>query len=444
MTGYKMGGVVESYGELAVSKKSKKRQPKPQKPPAPARFSTGTQVRVKQGITDPDLPDIPLGGWSGTILDFDDKSTPLAYRIEWDHRTLDQMHPTYRQRCERDGLDLETMWLHEDEIEPASGGLVPIEQPTQIVTRPLTSDQDDRILAIFGLTSDDPLPMVDEEHLAKYHRHLAERMKLPFRASYEEETGPYFISKRKITVMSLLASEEADDEEGLLCEASDGDENLTLPLAALLVWNGRNRQLIADYRHWLWSSAEVGELRFVDEKPARAKALLTTLVMTALVCAFYAAALGAAWASLDGAAVAIKVGAILLALVGGLLGHWYGAFFGIMNGISNGPRLVGVIGAILGALLGGMLGAMMIAFIGALVGALVGGILAKIMAEKMKPPTFRGVVGGAMLGVMVQAWLHDADEALIGIRVGAVIGAVVGAVVLLGIVVTVPGKKTRR
>ncbi len=33
------------------------------------RFQVGDKVRVKPGISDPDLPDMPLGGWSGTITE---------------------------------------------------------------------------------------------------------------------------------------------------------------------------------------------------------------------------------------------------------------------------------------------------------------------------------------------------------------------------------------
>jgi hypothetical protein len=50
----------------------------------------------------------------------------------------------YRKRCERDGLELESMWLGEDDIEPDTGGPAVIGQPTSIVTRPLNEkDQDD-------------------------------------------------------------------------------------------------------------------------------------------------------------------------------------------------------------------------------------------------------------------------------------------------------------
>ena len=71
--------------------------------------------------SDPDFPDIPLGGWAGTIKEVDQRSAPPTYLIEWDGHTLDHMHPVYRKRCERDGLELERMWLGEDDLEPDSG-----------------------------------------------------------------------------------------------------------------------------------------------------------------------------------------------------------------------------------------------------------------------------------------------------------------------------------
>ncbi len=35
-------------------------------------FSVGDAVRVKPGVTDPDFPDTPFGGWAGTIAEVED------------------------------------------------------------------------------------------------------------------------------------------------------------------------------------------------------------------------------------------------------------------------------------------------------------------------------------------------------------------------------------
>ena len=94
---------------------------KPRTPTTPPRFQPGAKVRVKRGVRDPDFPDIPLGGWSGTIKEVYQEQGEVTYLIEWDRHTLDHMHPVDRKRCERDGLELERMWLGEDDIEPASG-----------------------------------------------------------------------------------------------------------------------------------------------------------------------------------------------------------------------------------------------------------------------------------------------------------------------------------
>src|SRR5437899_3797137 len=110
------------------------------------RFQVGDRVRVKPGITSPNYEDIPMGGWAGTVTEVERWEDQVNYEIDWDRRTLDSMHPVYRKRCERDGLDEETMWLGEEDIEPDDGTPVPIEQPTEITTPPLSDeDREDRV-----------------------------------------------------------------------------------------------------------------------------------------------------------------------------------------------------------------------------------------------------------------------------------------------------------
>ena len=132
----------------------------------PPKFSVGDAVRVKRGVADPNFDDIPIGGWAGRITEMQYLNPPM-YLIRWDQHTLNNIHPIYRNRCERDGFDIEEMWLAENDLEPGTGDPVPIEQPTRIVTKPLDmDDQDDRIRSVFSLTSDDLLPESGEESLA--------------------------------------------------------------------------------------------------------------------------------------------------------------------------------------------------------------------------------------------------------------------------------------
>ena len=212
----------------------------------PPRFEPGMKVRVKHGIRDPDFPDIPLGGWAGTVKEVEQAKGETTYLIVWDRTTLRGMHPVYKKRCERDGLELESMWLGHLDLEPDDGTRVPIERPTAIVTKPLSEkDQDDRVRMALGLTHDDPLPEVSRKTLLAYYRHLKDHLKLPFRARHEGDGS-------SLTVHRLpdLREYDLDEEEGLLCEARDRERSFDVPLAELDEAGSGNRKLIGDYGYW--------------------------------------------------------------------------------------------------------------------------------------------------------------------------------------------------
>src|SRR4051794_8417670 len=146
--------------------------PRPKKRTDAARFQIGAKVRVKPGVRDPDFPDIPLGGWAGTVKEVENAEDETTCLIAWNRATLRGMHPVYKKRCERDGLELKTMWLGDEDLEPDDGTPMPIEQPTEIETPPLSDkDQDDRVRMALGLTHDDPLPEVSRKSLLAYHRY---------------------------------------------------------------------------------------------------------------------------------------------------------------------------------------------------------------------------------------------------------------------------------
>ncbi len=131
------------------------------KPPAEATVQAGDHVRVRHGVSDVDYPDMPLGGWGGEISEADEGR---MYTVRWSQETLDAIHPVFKKRCEKDGLELDECCLGEDDLEPYLGSPLDIEQPKEIKTKPLNpKDQDDRIRMVFGLTSNDPLPDVDED-----------------------------------------------------------------------------------------------------------------------------------------------------------------------------------------------------------------------------------------------------------------------------------------
>lgn len=273
--------------------KNKRKSARFKKPPGPPVFSVGTNVRVRYGIPNPDFSDIPLGGWAGTITEVDQRGRFPLYLVEWNQFTLDNMHPVFRKRCERDGLEESSSWLAEEDIEIDTGDPVPMEQPSNIATRPLRKfDQDDRIRAIFGLTSDDFLPEANVENLLAYYEHLAGNLSFPFPGGYWRETGPFQSRKFKVSVVGLASVDDYCPSEGhgLLCEVRyDADpkeatavvqrrekdrrcvlgfllnllgasarqeerhnaQSSWLPLDEIEVKKpGPNRQLMADYSYW--------------------------------------------------------------------------------------------------------------------------------------------------------------------------------------------------
>jgi hypothetical protein len=204
-----------------MSIRNKRKHRSKRQPVEPPKFSVGTKVRVRYGIPDPDFPDIPLGGWAGTIIEIHQASRFNSYLIKWSQSTLDDRHPVCRKRCDRDGLEDDSAWLAEEDLEADDGEPVPLEQPTKIITRPLgKNDQDDRIRAIFGLTSDDALPEANGESLLTYYGHLAGKLLFPFSATYWKETGPFQSRKYKVSVEGLADVEDYCPSEGhgLLCE----------------------------------------------------------------------------------------------------------------------------------------------------------------------------------------------------------------------------------
>jgi hypothetical protein len=212
----------------------------------PPRFEPGAKVRVRHGVRDPDFADIPLGGWAGTVKEVERAKGETTYLVAWDRATLRAMHPVYKKRCERDGLELESMWLGDEDLEPDNGTRVPIEQPTTIITKPLSEkDQDDRVRMALGLTHDDPLPEVSRKTLLAYYRYLKDNLKLPFTARSEGDGS-------SLTVHRLPDPKDydLDEEEGLLCEARSREGPFDVPLAELDEAGSGNRKLIGDYGYW--------------------------------------------------------------------------------------------------------------------------------------------------------------------------------------------------
>ena len=220
---------------------------------AKAAFIKGDLVQVKPGIVNNHYPDIPLGGWVGNITKIA-WLTPVGYEIRWTKPTLEQAHAVYLKRCQRDGIPPDQYWLEADHLEEASEEMpTTMEQPTNIITRPLSTDDiHDRIRMMFGLTTDDPLPPVDEQNQEKFLDYLKANLTFPFKAEYSPESSDS--RSGKVTILGF-ADPPIDPDDGIVCEVCKGKSHFQAPLSNMQVHEDEpNFQHVADYTYWLWDA----------------------------------------------------------------------------------------------------------------------------------------------------------------------------------------------
>jgi hypothetical protein len=214
-------------------------------------FAVGDQVRVRHGTVDPDYSDLPLGGWCGTITELGDEG---SCTIKLNQHTLDHIHPVYKRRSERDGLDIDELEMQQEDLEPDLGEDLPLEQPTNIQTKPLNpAELEDRIRAALGATTDDAVPFVEKETLLKYFEYLKANLVFPFPATYSHHDGKRRIS-HKVSVISMSDDFPIEDEYGLVCKVKDEKEEKEeweVPLMLMDVSkDDRNHRLVEDYDRW--------------------------------------------------------------------------------------------------------------------------------------------------------------------------------------------------
>jgi len=225
-----------------------------------AAFAKGDLVCVRPGIVHDQYPDIPLGGWVGKVERIT-WLTPIGYAVHWTKPTLAQAHPVFFKRCQRDDMKPYKYWLEEDQLEAAVEETpAAMEQPANLVTRPLSVDTpDDRIRTLFGLTSDDGLPKADEQTQRQFFGYLKTHLSFPFKAEYWPESAPGPSRSGDVRILGF-ADPPLDRKEGIVCEAQRGKDEFQVPLAGLQVEEKeRNLQYVRDYTYWLWEVQDYDE-----------------------------------------------------------------------------------------------------------------------------------------------------------------------------------------
>jgi hypothetical protein len=414
-------------------------------------------VRVRKGVKDPDYPDIPLGGWTGTVIEtHESREDGRTYLVEWDETALNQMHPVYRRRCQRDGLDLDSAWLDEGDLEINTGEPVGIEQPGTLTPRPLDlGEQEDRVRAVFDLTSDDPLPAPNHERLEHYHRFLSERLRFPLEAQYADMNGCVPGAEETVKFVGLAPLDQMRVKNGLLAEIerANGQREAVELFDVETPRNEYARQLLGDYSYWFceafrYDLAEKGrqELRAEGAAGPARWPIGSLLVRCGVYGALCGAVVGAITAAMEWAPLGLAVAAGVFAVIGYFLGSWLGLLLRALRLGQSAPRLGSLFGALAGAVVGAVVGPLLVAFAGTVLGSVAGFIIFHTLAKLgiKRPGGFLGGLVGAGAGGVVLACLTDMDRATIGLLCGAVLGAVLGVVLMLLVLVSLAMVEVRQ
>lgn len=77
----------------------------------------GSRIRVKEGVSSPDFPDISFAGWTGMVVEFSGKKPKQKFIIEFDDSVVATMPPDYLKRCEEQRLLYTMACLEGDQLE---------------------------------------------------------------------------------------------------------------------------------------------------------------------------------------------------------------------------------------------------------------------------------------------------------------------------------------
>jgi hypothetical protein len=434
-------------------KKKKKQQPPPSIVPITPRsdesdgprprFVPGVPVRVRPGVRDPDFPNLDLSGWTAIVLDVNDESDPPNYEIGWTEETRQRIDPVWRDRCEEEGLDFDTIWLSGDDLDPDPTrpfeAVVP-GPPALTDRRPAALvAQENRIRAALSVKVGGDIPMVARASLQAYHDYLKARLVFPLPC--REHTENDKSEPERVTLIGLAAFGE-EPRFGLVAEIRRGESADFVPLWTLSVEEPPEaHQLVEDYAFWFWSHHPAHD---TGEAGPLLSAGAAHPVWSALKAATaYGAGVGATTGALlvtdDKAFYGMYVGMGVLGLAGAMAGMRFGRVFGVLNGMRFGHMYGAIFGTMAGVLIGTAVGVMLMGAIGTIPGAILGSLLGAAFARLKWEPIGRGSWAplGACVGGLIWATWNDRHQAFTGALIGAGTGALLVLLIVMLLLVTV-------
>ena len=211
------------------------------------KFKTGQSVKVKEGTLCPDNEKFDLSGWQGRIFEIDED----LIGINWDSVTLENMPEKYIIESEKDGLDWSTMYLNEDEIEPAKArdSVTDTDAEREKLEKKYYwiefGPEGEIIQSVANSAESD-----SELNIMKaWHEFLKRKLVFPFEAVVDE-----YQSKSPLKQgdkLSVLDIEIFDDHYGIIISCRKGRRKYSFPLVDLEVEaTDENKKYVEAYRTW--------------------------------------------------------------------------------------------------------------------------------------------------------------------------------------------------
>ena len=235
----------------------------------------GDNVKVKQGILDPDLNQFDMSGWQGRITNITSDNESDLIEIAWDSITLKQLPNEFIENSIEDGYDYSVMSLEKDDVELTK----PRDKESDVEKQKKTIENhyhniafDEHEKRIAAILSTDDLSVTEEKqnvYLDYLQSNIQKQIILTGREDFTWEEKYLFggWSKKeyeelkktqasytdKFEFIELL--EDIDEMYGLLAKVKrvTDKKQFILPLWDLkcINKNSKTYKLISDYSFWM-------------------------------------------------------------------------------------------------------------------------------------------------------------------------------------------------
>lgn len=85
-----------------------------------SKLGPGSPIRVNDGVTMPEFPQVGIAGWTGAVIESQGRGADIKYIVEWDSATCSRMPSEYVAYCEQHGLTAQMACLKGTDLSPQS------------------------------------------------------------------------------------------------------------------------------------------------------------------------------------------------------------------------------------------------------------------------------------------------------------------------------------